>query len=444
MLVSNGTLYRQVNQGYQQPFDHLMTSGLYDALTEAGMLVRHQEVREETAQPAPCYKLLQPDVIPFISYPYEWCFSQLKAAALLTLRIQRKALDFGMSLKDGSAYNIQFVHGQPILIDTLSFDLYEDGTLWQGYRQFCEHFLAPLALMAYRDVRLNQLLKVHLDGIPLDQASGLLPLRTRLHPALAAHLHLHAAAQRRLAHAAGIARRHAVSLKAMEGFLEQLEALIHSMQWKPRRSAWSDYYASGPHALPALQEKAQRVDQFLAAVTSAPQSVWDLGANTGYFSRLASRRGILTVSMDADPSCVEKNFLEMSDQHQTHLLPLWMDLFNPSPSLGWESQERLSLIERGPTDVLLALALIHHLVVDNNLPLAKVADFFSRLCRRWLVIEYVPKEDAQMQRLLSTRLDTAEGYSQAAFEAAFGRHYSVARKERLATTGRALYLMEKS
>ena len=444
MLMSNGTLHRQVNRCYQRAFDHLMQSGLYRALTEAGMLIRHQEVGDDAASATSWYKLLQPELIPFISYPYEWCFSQLKAAALLTLQIQHKALTCGMSLKDASAYNIQFLDGKPILIDTLSFDLYEEGALWVAYRQFCEHFLAPLALMSYTEVRLSQLLKVHLDGIPLDQASALLSLRTRLHPGLVTHLHLHAVAQTRLAHASGMPRRHAFSLNAMLGFVEQLEGLVHSLRWTPCRTAWSEYYASGPHTLAAFKEKERWVEQFLTVVSPTPQSVWDVGANTGYFSRLASQRGMLTVSMDADPSCVEKNFLEMVRQREQRLLPLWMDLFNPSPALGWEGRERLSLIERGPADLLLALALMHHFVVDNNLPFGKIAECFSRLCRRWLVIEYIPIEDPQTQRLLRTRPDGAEGYTQDGFEAAFGRQYAMRRKVRLAVTGRTLYLMEKS
>jgi len=443
MLVSNGTLYRQVNSCYQQSYDHLIQSGLYQTLTDVGLLIRHQEAREEEASSKGGYKLLRPEVVPFVSYPYEWCFSQLKAAALLTLQIHRKALGFGMLLKDASAYNIQFIHGKPILIDTLSFDLYQEGTLWVAYRQFCEHFLAPLALMCYADVRLNQLLKVNLSGIPLDQASALLPLRTRLHPGLLAHLHLHAVAQKRFANAPGTPQQHSLSLKTMLGFVDQLEELVQSLRWKLRPTAWSDYYASGPHALSALEEKKRWVDQFLSLVSPTPQSAWDVGANTGYFSHLVSRRGIQTVSMDADPICVEKSFLEMTRQRQRYLLPLWMDLFNPSPSLGWENQERLSLIERGPTDLLLVLALIHHWIVGNNLTLGRIAEFLNRLCSRWLVIEYVPKRDPQMQRLLKSRQDIFEDYTQEDFELAFGRHFSVSRKVPLAQTGRILYLMRK-
>jgi len=135
-------------------------------------------------------------VVPFISYPYEWSFSQLKAAALATLEIQKRALAFGMSLKDSSAYNIQFVHGKPILIDTLSFEMYQEGLPWVAYRQFCQHFLAPLALMSYRDIRLNQLLRVYLDGIPLDLAASLIPFRTRFKLPLQLHIYLHARSQR--------------------------------------------------------------------------------------------------------------------------------------------------------------------------------------------------------------------------------------------------------
>ena len=170
----SGVLYRQVNRRYAEHFEHLMSSGLYDLLVEQGQLIPHEEV-EAPGDPGPeHYRTLCPKLIAFVSYPYEWCFGQLKAAALLTLRVQREALAHGMILKDASCYNVQFHRGRPILIDTLSFERYREGQPWMGYRQFCQHFLAPLALMSRRDVRLGQLLRVHLDGIPLDLAATLL------------------------------------------------------------------------------------------------------------------------------------------------------------------------------------------------------------------------------------------------------------------------------
>ena len=158
----DGALYRQVNTSYKDNYEHLMESGLYEVLVSGGLLLPHEEVNIQSSQPDLAYKVIRPELIPFISYPYEWCFSQLKDAALTTLEIQKTCLDFGMSLKDCSAYNIQFRKGKPVLIDTLSFEKYREGQPWVAYRQFCQHFLAPLALMSHKDIRLNQLLRVYI------------------------------------------------------------------------------------------------------------------------------------------------------------------------------------------------------------------------------------------------------------------------------------------
>ena len=168
-------LYRQINQEYRQDYETLIKSGLYERLIKDHLLISHEEVIVPPAEPQKVYKVIQPEIVGFISYPYEWCFSQLKDAALTTLAIQKIALDYGMCLKDASAYNIQFHEGRPILIDTLSFEIYSEGNPWVAYRQFCQHFLAPLTLMAYRDVRLSQLMRIYIDGIPLDLAGKLFP-----------------------------------------------------------------------------------------------------------------------------------------------------------------------------------------------------------------------------------------------------------------------------
>ena len=199
LFQQDGIIYRQVNLVCKDNYDHLMDSGLYQALINDNLLIPHEEADIEPLVPERAYRTIKPEVIPFVSYPYEWCFSQLKDAALTTLKVQRKALDFGMSLKDCSAFNIQFRKGRPVFIDTLSFEKYREGQPWVAYRQFCQHFLAPLALMGYKDVRLNQLFRVYIDGLPLDFTSCLLPWRTRLRFSLLSHLHLHARSQEHFA-----------------------------------------------------------------------------------------------------------------------------------------------------------------------------------------------------------------------------------------------------
>ena len=232
MFRREGVLYRQVNTHYQKQYDQLIASGLLSDLIKSGLVVQSAEVDVEPSIPELSYKILQPEELPFISYPYEWSFSQYKDAALATLAIVKKALEKGFSLKDASAYNIQFHGYRPTLIDTLSFEPYKEGEPWVAYRQFCQHFLGPLALMANTDIRLSQLLRIYIDGIPLDLASKLLPGSTRLNLGLNLHIHVHAAAQTRYAddNTAKAQNKGQVSKNAFAGLIDSLESTITRSQ----------------------------------------------------------------------------------------------------------------------------------------------------------------------------------------------------------------------
>jgi hypothetical protein len=237
-----GRLFRQVNLTSKPDYDKLMQSGLYEQLTKQNLLISHTESIETAFLPAVAYKILEPQKVAFISYPYEWCFSQLKNAALLTLDIQAKALKKGMTLKDASAYNIQFQEGKPVLIDTLSFTEFKPGQPWQAYGQFCRHFLAPLALMALTDIRLNQLLRVHLDGIPLDLASKLLPAKSWLNLGLLSHIHLHAKSQQKYAKATIQKKETQLKPEALTHLVSHLKSTVQALSWKPENKEWGAYY----------------------------------------------------------------------------------------------------------------------------------------------------------------------------------------------------------
>ena len=365
---------------------------------------------------------------------------QPSAAALTTLEIQKRAIERKMSLKDSSAYNIQFRQGKPVLIDTLSFEAYREGEPWVAYRQFCQHFLAPLALMAYKDVRLSQLLRVYRDGAPLDLASSLLPAKTRLNPALLVHVHLHARSQKHFAAKPTALSGRTMSRMAFLGLLDNLERAVSNLKWRPQGTEWVDYVQDSDYSTHALQHKQDLVSTFLDKTHA--KIVWDLGANTGSFSRVAAAKGMLTVSADSDPACVEINYLRCLDEGETNILPLLLDVTNPSPGIGWENKERMSLIERGPADALLALALVHHLAISSNLPFAKIASFSGQICK-WLIIEFVPKNDHQVQRLLLTREDIFPGYTQQGFESEFCTRFSIHQSIKLEDSDRTLYLMER-
>jgi hypothetical protein len=437
----DGVLYRQVNACYRLEYDKLMGSGLYEKLTNRNWLVPHNEIGDSGLTKR-AYRILQPSRINFISYPYEWCFSQLKDAALRTLDIQDMAMDHDMTLKDASSYNIQFAESGPIFIDTLSFKTYQEGSPWEAYRQFCQHFLAPLALMSKADVRLNQLLRVYIDGIPLDIASKLLPFSTRFDSGLLFHIHLHARMQKKHAESGANvkhknSRRVSISKIGLKGIIASLRKAVGRLNWEPVGTEWVDYYQSTNYSDTSFKEKTRLVKEFLLRVN--PKMVWDLGANTGQFSRIATSQGALAIAFDGDMGAVEVNYRQVSAE-SVALLPLVVDLTNPTPSLGWHSSERDSLIARGPADCVLALALIHHLAISNNLPFDLVACFLADVSRN-LIIEYVPKDDSQVQRLLSSRIDIFESYTIEVFEKAFEKYFSIVDKRALSGSDRTLYLM---
>jgi hypothetical protein len=435
----SGLVYRQINHRYREHYDHLVGTGLYGRLVDEGLLIAHEESAEPPLEPEQSYRVLLPQQIPFISYPYEWCFSQLQEAALATLSIQRTAVEHGMSLRDASAFNLQFLRGRAVFIDSSSFERLRENQPWIGYQQFCRHFLAPLALTSYLDVRLMMLLRTHLDGVPLDLAARLLPVRSRLKPGLLMHLHAHAAAQRKTAGKTPTRSAAAFSRNALMGLIDSLESAIRSLSWTPEGD-WAKYYSDTNYTDEAFESKKKLVAEMLAA--AGGETVWDLGANTGPFSRLAAHSGAFTLSVDLDPAAVETNYRLCRRDGVKNVLPLVGDLSNPSSDLGWAGEERQSLEARGPADVVLALALIHHLAIGNNTPLDKVADYFARLGRR-LVIELVPKGDSQVERMLASREDIFSSYDQAGFEAAFSRRFETERREPIPGTKRTLYLMRR-
>ncbi len=300
----------------------LMTSGLYGNLADSGLLVRHEEAGVAPDGKQDAYKILKPELIPFVSYPYEWSFSQLKDAALATLAVQKRALDFGMTLKDATAFNIQFFKGKPVLIDTLSFELYRDGEPWVAYKQFCQHFLAPLASMSYKQVNLGRLSQHDIDGVPLDLASAILPLRTQLIPSTQIHIHLHSRLQRKFGTIfnKGLRRTNKFQLRSFRGLFDSLESPIKRLKWRPGLTEWTDYYYDGEsYYQEVLTDKTELISAFLDEVK--PNTVWDLGANTGLFSRLASDTGIGTISFDRDPAAVEINYKTAVENEETNLLP---------------------------------------------------------------------------------------------------------------------------
>ncbi|TSC63115.1 MAG: hypothetical protein G01um101448_100 [Parcubacteria group bacterium Gr01-1014_48] len=440
LFIREGILYRQIHTSYREDFEMLMNSGLYRELVGDRLLIAHENASLEHAFSKDACAVIKPLFIPFISYPYEWCFGQLQDAARAILAIQKRALMHGMSLKDASAYNIQFVGGKPLLIDTLSFERYREGFPWIAYRQFCQHFLAPLALMSYIDVRLSSLLRLYVDGVPLDLASKLLPTWTYGRFSLLSHIHLHAKSQNYFADKDAPRRSLRMSRASFLGIIESLERAVRNLTWNPAGTEWADYYTDTNYSNEALLGKVAIVDSFLSMIS--PKTVWDFGGNDGRFSRRASDRKIATICFDNDPAAIEKNYRTVRSKNEEFLLPLILDMANPSPALGWGSEERMSIIERAPVDCAFALALVHHLAIGNNVPFSMIAQFFSRVTH-YLIIEFVPKNDSQVKRLLRTREDIFPAYTEKDFRDSFGEFFVIEQERHIDGTERVLYLMRK-
>ena len=442
IFTRGDVIYRQVNQSYRQHYDHFVASGLYEELLQKEIILPHEEVDVPAADATKAYRIIRPEQLAFVSYPYEWSFSMLKDAALTTLRLETLAMKHSMTLKDASAYNIQFHHGRPTLIDSLSFEFYEDGATWDAYRQFCQHFLAPLALMAHVDIRFGQYSQVHIDGIPLDLASKLLPRRTMLNVDLLTHLHLHSRSQKRAKDQemdADHLKKRRISKTGRRGLIDSLKNAVQRMKLN-QSGDWAAYYAFHNYDDAAFLEKKEVVARFLDE--TQPGYVVDLGANTGVFSEMASKRDMMTIALDVDPAAVEIAYLRSRKRNDQRFLPLRMDLTNPSPGLGWGHQERESLANRSPDEVIFALALVHHLAIGNNVPLVEVARYFASLGRSALV-EFVPKRDSQVQKMLASRLDIFPDYHQQGFEEAFARFFRIRWKHDLKTSARILYALDR-
>ncbi len=435
----DGVLLRQVNESYKEDFDLLKSSGLLAALWQQELMVRHNEADLHLAQSHGAIAVLQPQLLPFISHPWEWSFSLLKQAALLTLQLQNLALDHGMSLKDASAFNVQLEKGRPIFIDTLSFEKYVPSEPWIAYAQFCRHFLAPLALMSCTDVRLQALLSENLDGIPLDLAANLLPGKTKLNSGLLMHLHLHAKAEKSGGNSqGGEAKKPTFSEAAMRGLVASLTKAIQGLEWQPQGTEWADYYNDTNYSSKAAESKHQILKGWISSLAKPGAVCWDLGANDGRYSRIAAEAGLFTVAADIDPAAVEQAYRYITKNKVTNLHPLLVDLRNPSPGRGWRCEERASLKERGPADLALALALIHHLAIGSNVPLSDVWKALTELGRE-VIVEWVPKDDSQVARMMHARRDIFDSYTESSFEAALPAGWKIKEKERIPESGRILY-----
>ena len=418
-------IVRTINEQYKPIWEYAEACGLFSGLNDDELLVPFESADIPRDMSGKVWKCVEPERIPFISYPYEWSFSQLKDAALLTLDVLREALARGMTLKDASAYNVQFKGAHPLFIDLLSFDIYKEGDIWQGYRQFCMHFLAPLALMKY-NIGLGGLSRQWIDGVPLSLASSLLPRRSQLSLGLQMHVHTHARAEQKFSDgrkAGDKVRTTSLSKNSLTAIVESLESCVRSLRLPGIKTEWTDYYTDTNYTEEADAFKLHTVSRVAGELSALGErkTAIDLGANNGKFSAALAEHYDCVIAADIDPLAVDEHYRTLQAKKKRNILPLVMDLANPSPALGWAERERFSFKERCRADLVTALALVHHLRLTCGVPFLDQAAWFAEIIKPGghLLVEFVNREDSQVKRLLAARDDTFEDFDLNSFAGAF-------------------------
>ena len=442
----DGRVLRTVMPMAATDYEFVRGSGIVDALVADNKLVRETVVdasllgeHGDGAQ-----FVLEHPRLPFISYPYEWSFSALKAAALLHLDIQQAALQKDVTMTDATAYNVQFIGPNPIFIDSLSFRRYKDGEYWAGHRQFCEQFINPLLLRSLAGVPHNAWYRGALEGISAEDLSKVLPWRNRLSWNVLTNVFM----QARLQHTAdsGRAIEKAKTRKlpriGYEQMLYGLRKWIAGLEPKEdSKTVWQDYATENSYA----DEEAINKRRFIAEFASStrPALVLDIGCNTGDYSAVALENGAeLAVGFDFDHGALDYGY-RRAVRDSLNFLPLHLDAANPSPNQGWSQAERMGLQERTKGDAVMGLALIHHLAVAKNLPLDEVIGWLVDMAPQG-IIEFVPKNDPMVQRLLQMREDLFDDYDQESFEKYLGRRARVIKSDVVSASGRTLYWFDRN
>ena len=422
VFIRNGQVFRVLSTLAAADWERVCHQPFFMKLLARGCIVGTDEVTGEQVQelgiPDTWPAVLQHSRIPFVSYPYEWSFSMLRVAALLHLEILTEAIQADTILKDATPYNVQFQGANPVFIDIGSFVRLSLGEPWIGYRQFCEMMLFPLLLQAYRRIDIQPVLRANLDGISAREFLRSLSWRDMLRPGVFTHGWIQSLLER----SSGGGHENTAEALKSSGFgrqlilnnLAQLTKLVRRLKWKPPQTQWTGYR----HELPHVRNDAEAKAEFVRSVclTTHRQLVWDLGCNDGHFSRIAACNADYVVAMDQDHGCVERFYRELSTEGSSNILPLCIDLLNPSPAQGWRGRERVRLEDRGQPNLVLCLGLIHHLVIAGNIPLPEVVDWLASL-KAEVVLEFPSKLDPMVRGLLRNKRDQYEDYSLSCLEA---------------------------
>lgn len=442
VILINNIYYRYIFNNYSTEFDHLMNSGLYDELVKNGLLISHQEITEKHYLPE-VYKVLLPEQIPFQSYPFEWSYRQWRKAVLAYLSINQIALKYGMILKDATPFNFYLNAGKAVLFDTSSFIFFRENDKWLAYKQFCESFLSPLSLMYYNGATWSKITLSHLHGLPLNFVSKQLPIKSWFNLTILLHIHFHARYSQQFA------KDNPVEVKTKGFTFEKIGSMISLIKrtvylWdKPHiyNFNWASYYETDIESNAYIKSKEKVLKNWLEVIK--PASVLDLGANTGKFSFMASSYSEKVISLESDENCVDLIDIQITKKNNKSIFPLIGDLSVPSPPLGLLNKEYLSIFKRANSELVLSLALIHHLFFTKDMSFKFIVELFSNLTTMYLIVEFIPKEDRKVKGLIRGKPFKSDQYSFEAFQSKLLDHFELIESKVLESSTRTLLLFKK-
>lgn len=398
IFIENSIVKRVINPIYFKQYNALKSSGFFNKLFKSNLLIKHEELEVNDSE-----IIIQPEQISFITYPYEWSFNQYKEAALLTLKLQKYALENNFILKDATAFNVTFHKGKAIFIDTLSFDFYIDNVPWRAYKQFIVHFLGPLLLAHYHGAQSLKLMSNFIDGIPVKMLSTMLPFKTKLNPFLYSNVHLLAKFEdKHNENYKGETKESVLSKKGQLNIIESLYDYIKKIELK-EYSEWGDYYNKTNYSNDAFLQKEKIINTWIANLNV--KTVIDVGGNDGTFVRRINAVLDQALVCDIDNNAVDYNHKQVKLNKEQFMTPFVLDVLNPSGSIGFNNIERFSFIKRIKVfapDASLALAVIHHMTLSGNITFDMSASFFASFSKH-LIIEFPKREDSWVEHLLNTK-----------------------------------------
>ncbi|QRM89546.1 class I SAM-dependent methyltransferase [Lacinutrix sp. WUR7] len=440
IFTEEGVIKRAIFPIYFKQYNALTTSGFFDSLFKNKLLIPHREITKTEDK-----IVIQPENIPFITYPYEWSFNMYKEAALLTLKLQKYSLEKGFSLKDATAFNVTFHDGKAVFIDTLSFDFYQENTPWRAYKQFITHFLGPLVLAHYHGAQSLKLMSNFIDGIPIKMLASMLPFKTKMNPFLYANIHLLAKFEdKHNEDYKGESKASALSKKGQLNIIQSLYDYIKKLTLK-EHSEWGNYYDKTNYSTDAFVEKSTIIDTWIENVQA--KTLIDVGGNDGTFVRKINSELKQALVCDIDNNAVDFNYKAIKENKESFITPFVLNVLNPSAAIGFQNKERDSFINRMKDfapDVTLALAVIHHMSLSGNVTFEMSAQFFASFSK-YLVIEFPKRNDSWVQRLLSSKVDFKDHfdwYTLENFESAYAIYFEVLEKKPITNSERVMYLLK--